>query len=90
MYICKVQGKCVSTIKHQELAGYGLVTVQRLNAKGGLKEEVLVAVDPIGCSIGETVVTTSGSGARMALGSKESPVDLTIIGIVDSCDIEEM
>lgn len=86
MYICKVKGKCVSTIKNRNMTGYGLVTVQKLAPTGKTSGELLVAVDTLGCSVGESVLVTTGSAARAALGEMNSPVDLAIIGIVDSCD----
>lgn len=85
MYICRVQGKCVSTIKNAGLSGFGLVTVQRLSRAGNPAGEVLVAVDTIGCSVGETVLVTRGSAARAALGT-DSPSDMAIVGIVDTYD----
>ncbi len=88
MYICKVQGKCVSTIKKDGLLGFSLITVQKINKSGNLTGELLVAVDTIGCSVGEIVLVTVGSSARIALGNEKSPVDLAIIGIVDACDID--
>ena len=51
MYICKVQGKCVSTIKDEHLKGCSLITMQRMNKSGGPSGEMLVAVDTIGCSV---------------------------------------
>ncbi|MHB1393039.1 MAG: EutN/CcmL family microcompartment protein [Clostridia bacterium] len=86
MYICKVQGKCVSTIKNKELAGYSLVTVQKLNKSGAPSGELIVTADLIGCSIGETVLVTTGSSARLVLPDKNTPIDAVIVGIVDNCD----
>ncbi|MDF2532940.1 MAG: ccmL [Clostridia bacterium] len=88
MYISKVQGKCVSTIKNKELNGYSLVTVQRLNKSGTPSGDLIVTVDTIGCSIGETVLVTTGSSARLALGCPNAPVDAVIVGIVDVCDFK--
>lgn len=85
MYICKVQGKCVSTIKNEQLGGCSLITMQRLNKSGAPAGEILVAVDTIGCSVGETVLVTRGSGARAALGT-DSPADMVVVGIVDTYD----
>lgn len=85
MYICKVQGKCVSTIKNKNLSGNSLILVQRMNKSGNLTGETQVAVDTIGCGIGEMVLVTKGSGARAALGV-ENPSDMAVIGIVDSYD----
>ncbi len=87
MYICKVQGKCVSTIKNHKLNGYSLVIVQKLNRSGNVSGELIVAVDTIGCSIGEIVLLTTGENARFALEDEKLPVDHVIVGIVDSYDI---
>lgn len=89
MFICKVQGKCVSTIKNSGLTGCSLITVRRINNAGRLSTELMVAVDTIGCSIGETVIVTSGKGARTAIKNPNSPADLAVIGIVDACDFEK-
>ena len=88
MYICKVQGKCVSTIKNEGLRGYSLVTVQKLNKSGNVTGELIVTVDPIGCSIGETVLVTIGYNARYALRESDTPIDAVIVGIVDDCDFK--
>jgi microcompartment protein CcmK/EutM len=81
-----VQGKCVSTIKNKKLAGYSLVIVQKLKKNGKASEDILVAVDTIGCSLGETVLVTSGQNAKYALDLKDVPVDAVIVGIVDTFD----
>lgn len=87
MHLCVVQGKCVSTIKNKKLTGYSLVIVQKLKKNGKLSDDILVAIDTIGCSIGETVLVTSGVNAKYALETKDVPVDDIIVGIVDSNDI---
>jgi len=68
------------------MGGNSLVTVQRLKPSGAVSGELLVAVDCLGCSVGEAVLVSTGSAARLALGDEKSPVDLAIVGIVDSCD----
>ncbi len=86
MYICIVQGKCVSTIKNKKLAGYSMVTVQKLKKNGKPSDDILVAVDTIGCSVGETVLVTAGENAKYALEMKDVPVDVVIVGIIDTFD----
>jgi len=86
VYLCVVQGKCVSTIKNKKLTGYSLVMVQKLKKNGKTSDEILVAVDTIGCSIGETVLVTTGENAKYALDSDEVPIDVVSVGIVDSYD----
>jgi len=88
MYICKVQGKCVSTIKNSKLSGYSMVILQKINGLGKLTGDLIVAVDLIGCGVGETVLITSGENARFALNDTNTPIDNVIVGIVDSCDIK--
>jgi microcompartment protein CcmK/EutM len=89
MYICKVQGKCVSTIKNKGLSGYSLITVQKLNKSGSPSGDLMVVIDPMGCSVGETVLVTTGSSARAALDNASSPADAVIVGIVDNCDFNK-
>lgn len=83
MYICVVQGKCVSTIKNKKLNGLSLVLVQKLKKSGKAADDIIVAVDAIGCSIGEVVLVTAGQNAKFALNASDIPVDAVIVGIVD-------
>ena len=50
---------------------------------GAPTEKYLIAVDSVGAGIGETVLITEGSPARLALHNQNSPVDAVIVGIVD-------
>ena len=45
--------------------------------------EYLVAIDRVGAGIGERVLITRGSGARLALAARETPTDAVIVGIID-------
>lgn len=47
----------------------------------------IVAVDSVGAGLGEMVMFTQGSSARLAPNMKDAPVDAVIIGIVDSVDV---
>ena len=47
----------------------------------------LVAVDPIGAGIGETVIIVKGSTARATL-MPNAPVDAGIVGIVDDKEVD--
>lgn len=86
MLICTVLGKCVSTIKHKKLVGYSFVTVQKLKEDGKSSGEFMVAIDPIGCSQGETVLVTIGETAKHAVDAEALPADVVIVGIVDTFD----
>lgn len=84
MYICKVVGKVVATIRNPLLGPNSLILVRRLGADGREGNEVLVAADPIGCGDGDTILVTQGSSARFAVSEGAAPVDLAVVGIVDS------
>ena len=54
-----------------------------LMKNGELTGEYLIAVDSVGAGIGETVLVTTGSSARLALRNCNAPCDAVIVGIVD-------
>lgn len=82
----KVVGNIVSTNKIEKLVGFKFLEV-RLIEDQTLTDKYIVAVDRmVSAGIGETVLITTGSGARMALGDQYSPVDAVIVGIVDKID----
>ena len=49
----------------------------------------MIAVDTVGAGAQETVIVVSGSSARMADHCKDKPVDLAIVGIVDSLSLSK-
>lgn len=51
---------------------------------GGKDEgELIIAVDTIGAGIGDRVLVCQGSSARRMPHLENSPVDATIVGIID-------
>ena len=82
MILGKVVGTVVSTRKHTLLVGSKFMRVQYIENNQPV-DKYLVAVDHIGAGIGETVLVTTGSAARLAIDKKEAPVDAAIVGIVD-------
>lgn len=88
MYLAKVRGTVVSTQKDARLVGSKLLITQRIDVDGGYIDKPYVSVDTVGAGVGETVIIATGSSARLAAAAKDSPVDSTIIGIVDSTEVE--
>ena len=77
-----IVGNVVSTRKQESLVGSKFMEVQLI--KNNVKmDEYIIAVDSVGAGIGETVLLTVGSPARLALNNKTAPVDAVIVGIVD-------
>ena len=71
------------TRKEESLTGIKLMTVKLLDKEDPKAGDIIVAADIIGAGVGEKVLVTQGSSARKAVGFIESPVDATIIGIID-------
>lgn len=79
----KVVGTIVSTNKLEQLVGFKFLEV-RLIENNVLTDKYIVAVDKtVSAGIGEEVLVTTGSSARMATGNPTSPVDAVIVGVVD-------
>ena len=77
-----IRGHIVSTRKQESLVGSKFMEV-RMIENGRETEDYVIAVDSVGAGIGETVLLTVGSSARLALANQNAPVDAVIVGIVD-------
>ena len=77
-----IRGNIVSTRKQDALVGSKFMEVQVMK-NGELTDEYIVAIDSVGAGIGETVLVTVGSSARLALHNTQAPADAVIVGIVD-------
>ena len=77
-----VIGNIVSTRKQEALVGSKFMEVQLIE-KGEKIEKYIIAVDSVGAGIGEEVLLTTGSSARLALQRENVPTDAVIVGIVD-------
>ena len=72
----------VSTRKQEALVGSKFLEVQLIE-NGEKTDKFVIAVDSVGAGIGETVLLTEGSSARLALRNTSAPVDAVVVGIVD-------
>ncbi len=88
MILAKIVGTVVATQKDERLVGSKLLVAQPIDAGGKAYGNHLVAVDTVDAGFGETVLILSGSSARMAADLRETPVDATIVGIVDTIDLK--
>ena len=77
-----IRGHIVSTRKQESLVGSKFMEVEIMK-NGQLTGEYVIAIDSVGAGIGETVLITTGSSARLALANKQAPTDAVIVGIVD-------
>ncbi len=90
MDIGKVIGTVVATRKDPSLEGTRLLVVQPLDEKHTPISEPLVAVDTLqDAGVGEIVYMVTGGDAVGVLPGKRMPVDVAIVGIVDSISLIE-
>ena len=84
MYIGKVIGTVVSTIKIDHLQDRKLLIVDMLDLEGQETGYYDIAVDVVQAGLGDTVlVIDEGNGARQVLGIDPGAVRAVIIGVVD-------
>jgi ethanolamine utilization protein EutN len=94
MFLAKVTGAVVATQKINSMVGQKLLVVepyrlddetrQRLTTTG----RTFVTVDTLGAGVGQVVLITQGSSARLTPETKNMPIDTVIIGIVDKVHVE--
>ena len=94
MLIAKVTGSLVATEKVGSMVGHKLLLVEpyRIDPKtrGSLVTtgRSMVAVDTLGAGLGELVLLTQGSSARLTPETKSLTVDTVIIGIIDTVHVD--
>ncbi|WP_329887027.1 EutN/CcmL family microcompartment protein [Pseudoramibacter faecis] len=89
MKVGKIIGSVWATQKETRLSGLKLLLVQpMLSAEKSPEAVPFVAADMVGAGIGEWVIVVSGSSARSAAGDNNTPIDASIVGIIDDMDVD--
>jgi ethanolamine utilization protein EutN len=88
MILARVVGTVVATRKDPRLEGKKLLILKPVSPDGKDEAGYVISVDTVSAGFRETVIAVSGSSARMAEGCKDTPVDSTIIGIVDTVHLD--
>ena len=83
MYLGKVIGRVVATVKDEALEGKKLLLIRRLP-----DGPAIVAIDAVGAGAGETVYVCRGREAAFAFKPQEVPTEATVVAIVDSIERE--
>jgi ethanolamine utilization protein EutN len=83
MYLGKVIGRVVSTVKDASLEGRKLLLIRRLP-----RGPAVVAVDAVGAGAGETVYVCRGREAAFAFKPQEVPTEAAVVAIVDTIERE--
>jgi len=88
MLIGRVIGDVVATQKAPSHEGRKILVVQPLNLDGSDRGEAVLALDAVDAGIGERVLlSTEGYSAMTAVGRPNSPIDMAVIGVIDSIDL---
>ena len=88
MYLGKVVGRVVSTVKDPRLTGQRLLIVQPLTPEMKCTGKPLICTDAAGAGSGEIVYYSKGKESSFPFLPAEVPTEATIVGIVDSLRVE--
>ncbi|MFT4539258.1 MAG: ethanolamine utilization protein EutN [Planctomycetota bacterium] len=83
MYLARVKGRMVATIKYPGLESVPLQWIQPLDETGAAMGEMLVATACINSGPGDLVHFVDGREAALACPETYVPVDAAIIGYVE-------
>ncbi|MFQ5703834.1 MAG: EutN/CcmL family microcompartment protein [Gemmatimonadales bacterium] len=87
MYLAKIVGRVVATVKQDTLDGQTLQWIQPVDSSGNDRGDAIVAVDPIGLGPGELCYYITSREASLTLWDTFAAVDAGIVGKVDRLDI---
>ena len=84
MFLARVVGNVVATVKDPSLSGKKILIVQPLDYRGKDRGQKALALDSVGAGAGETVYCCRGREASFPWYPDEVPTETTIIAIVDA------
>lgn len=83
MILAKVTAKITGSVQHPSYYGRPLYALRPLRRDGGVGSP-FVALDTVGCALGDEVLVARVPGlARTVLGAERAPVRSLILGILD-------
>lgn len=89
MIIGRVIGDVVATQKSPSHEGRKILLIQPLHLDGTDRGEAVLALDAVDAGVGEQVlVVQEGYSAMTAAGRPNSPIDMTVVGVIDHIEFE--
>ena len=88
VYLAKVIGRVVATVKQETLTGQPLQWIQPVDATEKERGSAIVAVDPIRLGPGELCYYITAREASLTLWDTFAAVDAGIVGKVDRIDLQ--
>ena len=87
MFLARVTGEVVATVKHPHLRATKLLLVTPEPVAGRPQAPAVIAVDTVDAGPGDRVlVADEGNSAAQVLGLPRGPVRTVIVGVVDEVD----
>jgi len=96
MFVAKVTGSLIATQKLDAMVGQKLLIVEPYRVDPKKRSSLtttgrtFIAVDMLGSGIGDFVLITQGSSARLTPETKTLPIDTVIVGIVDKVHVDQL
>jgi microcompartment protein CcmK/EutM len=88
MLIGKVVGDIVATQKTPSHEGRKVLIVQPLNLDGTDRGDAVLALDAVDAGVGDKVlVVTEGWSAMTSVGCTQAPIDMAIVGVIDTISL---
>ncbi len=87
MFLARIVGNVVATVKDPSLAGKKILVVQPIDKHGKDQGNKLLALDSVGAGAGETVYCCRGREASFPWYPDEVPTETTIVAIVDQINV---
>ena len=96
MQLARVRGNVVASVKAPGLSAHKLLLLEAVAAGNPLgsggsadaAQAAYVAIDLVGAGVGEVVLVTLGSAARIDRDGQSAPTDAAIVAIVDSVQLD--
>lgn len=84
MFLARVKGEVISTIKHASWQGRRALLVDRVGGDGRESGAYVVAYPVVDAGVNDMVlVLDEGNSARQIVGDASAPIRTLIVGIVD-------
>jgi len=88
MFIARVVGTVISTIKDPKIKGNKLLILKQTDHSGNEIGKSFVAIDLVDAGEGELVLTGHGSSARQTFLTKDCPVDAVVMAVIDHLEVD--
>ncbi len=87
MFLARVVGRVIATIKDPAFVGKKILVVQPINKEGKDQGSQVLALDSVGAGAGETVYCCRGREASYPWYPNDVPTETAIVAIVDQINL---